>query len=459
MLLNFSVENSLSFRGLQRFTMVRNGGIGANDVWRHPHVSPLAAVFGGNASGKSNFLRCLRFFSNFVANSFRRGDSASGTGLIPFLLDNESEERPATFFAEFIAGDGNRYQYWFSLTQSRVVEEVLWLYKSATNRKTVLFERELGKPTRFGTIIGSSGKLVKKITRTNALLLSAAAASGIDVVQPAYDEITKAIIGHGSVSFNDQFGPMVHTLQQNPALATEVAELMKYADLGITAVDFREENIPVDQEEKLLSFASALVDISGDNTQNNAETAMGQSSQPSHFRIPHISFSHSGHEVTKQFSEQWESDGTKNALLLFLWVIQSLTRPSVMMIDEIDTSLSTNLLSDILDLYRDPRTNPHQSQLIFTTHDLSLINAAGADRRLLDRDQIWFVTKGDSGESSLHPLTEWESRNVNFAKNYQHNVYAPLPQPSLHETVARICRERADRESGSSHAADSGNGK
>jgi hypothetical protein len=248
-------------------------------------------------------------------------------------------------------------------------------------------------------------------------------------------------------------------LQQNPSLATEVADLVKYADLGITAVDFREENIPADQEEKLLSFASALGNISGDNTQNNAETAADQPSHTSHFRIPHISFSHSGHGVTKQFSEQWESDGTKNVLLLFLWVIQSLTKPSVMLVDEIDTSLSTSLLSDILDLYRDPRTNPHQSQLIFTTHDLSLINAAGTDRRLLDRDQIWFVTKNGSGESSLHPLTEWESRNVNFAKNYQHNVYAQIPQPSLHETVARICRERAVNGSGSSYAADPSNGK
>jgi AAA15 family ATPase/GTPase len=439
--------------------MVRNSKTFANGAWRHPNVSPLAAVYGGNASGKSNFLRCLRFFSNFVANSFRRGDSASSTGLIPFLLDNESEERQATYFAEFIAGDDNRYQYWFSLTQSRIEEEVLWLYKSATNRRTVLFERATGKPTRFGTTMGSNGRFVEKITRENALLLSAAAASGINAVQPAYDEITKTFIGHGSVNFNDQLGPMVHVLQQNPALAKNIADLVKYADLGITEVDFREENIPAEQEKKLLSFASALGAISGDNTENDAAMATDQPAQSSHFRIPHISFSHSGHEITKQFSEQWESDGTKNAMLLFLWVIQSLMEPSVMLIDEIETSLSTKLLSDILRLYRDPYTNPHQSQLIFTTHDLSLINAAGADQRLLDRDQIWFVVKNSGGESSLHPLTEWESRNVNFAKNYQHDVYVQTPQPSLHETVARICQESAIGESDYARAATSDNRK
>lgn len=459
MLLNFSVKNLLSFRELQQFSMVRHGKTYTNNVWKHVNVSTLAAIYGGNASGKSNFLRALRFFSNFVATSFRKGDAETSTGLIPFLLDSGSEEQPATFFAEFIAADGNRYQYWFSLTQSRVEEEVLWLYKADTNRRTVLFEREFGKPTRFGTVLRSGIRLVEKMTRENALLLSTAAAMGITELQPAYDEITKAFIGHGSVSFNDQYGSMVHSLRKNPTLANEVAALIKYADLGISAVDFQEEKIPAEHEEILLSLASELAAISADNTNNDTETATDQPVQPSNFRIPHISFSHSGYGVTRQFSEQWESEGTRNALLLFFWVLQSLTTPSVMLIDEIDTSLSTNLLSEILGLYRDPRTNPHQSQLIFTTHDLSLISATGTDPRLLDRDQIWLVTKNNSGESSLHPLTEWETRNVNFGKNYQHNIYAQSPQPSFHETVARICQDHTSAESVLVSGANPSNGK
>ena len=459
MLLNFSVDNSLSFRELQQFTMFRHGKTNTNDVWKYPNISTLAAIYGGNASGKSNFLRSLRFFSNFVATSFRKGDAETSTGVIPFLLDSGSEEQPATFFAEFIAADGNRYQYWFSLTQSRVEEETLWLYKADTNRRTVMFEREFGKRTRFGTVLRSGIRLVEKMTRENALLLSTAAAMGIGELQPAYDEITKTFICHGSASFNDQYGHMVHALQKNPTLAIEVAALVKYADLGINAVDFQEENIPAEQEEKWLALVSALAAIEGDSTGNDTETATDQPTQSSHIHIPHISFSHSGNGVTRQFSERWESDGTKTALLLFYWTIQSLMTPSVMLIDEIDTSLSTNLLSEILGLYGDPQTNQHQSQLIFTTHDLYLISAAGSDPRLLDPDQIWLVYKNGSGESSLHPLTEWETRNVNFGKNYQHNVYAQAPQPSLHETVARFFQESTTGESVPVPATDPISGK
>lgn len=442
MLLDFTVENSLSFREPQQFTLRRAGRTGANDAWHHPKISTLAAIYGGNASGKTNFLRCLQFFSNFVNSSFRQGDSTSDTGLVPFLLDNESEKKPATFFAEFIAPDGNRYQYWFTLTRTRVTEEVLWLFRAETNRKTILFEREEGSPTRFGTAMGTNGRLVERITRPNALLLSAAAASGVTAVQPAYDEITKTIQRRGKVNFNDHFGSMTHLLRQNPRLASHVSELVRYADLGIIGVDFREQDVPSEQSQTLAAALDAISrNFTGASFVTEADAKPDGSAQ---FRIPHILFSHVGHGVTRQFSEQWESEGTRNAMLLFLWVIQSLSKHSVILLDEIDTSLSAKLLSEVLTLYRDPRTNPHQSQLIFTTHDLSLISSSGADPRVLDRDQIWIIDKNRYGESTLHPLTEWENRNdVNFGKNYQHNVYGTVPNPSIHETVARICEEES----------------
>lgn len=443
MLLDFTVENTLSFRDTQQFTMRRTARTTGGSDWPQPKVSTLAALYGGNASGKTNFLRCLRFFSNFVELSFRQGDASSGTGLIPFLLDEESEDRPSTFFAEFIAPDANRYQYWFRLTRTRVVEEVLWLFRSTTNRKTVVFERESGKPTRFGTALRSVGRTIEQITRNNALLLSTAAASGVQAVQPAYDEITKTIRRYGTVNFNAHFAPLTRRLRQNPELAATITQLVRYADLGITGIDFHEQNITAEQADKLASLAAALDALNHDPATNpaDADPAVRESPQVS---IPHIMFSHAGRGVTRQFSEQWESEGTRNTMLLLLWVIQSLTVHSVMLLDEIDTSLSPAMLTEILDLYRDPRTNPHQSQLIFTTHDLSLISQSGAEPRVLDRDQIWFITKNQYGESSLHPLTEWEDRNVNFGKNYQHNVYAPTPNPSFHEAVAHICEADGD---------------
>lgn len=437
MLLDFTVENALSFREPQQFSMRRTVRVPEGEAWPQPQISTLAAIYGGNASGKTNFLRCLRFFSNFVATSFRAGDATSGTSATPFLLDDDSENHPSTFFAEFIAADGSRYQYWFSLTQDRIVEEVLWLFRAETNRKTVLFEREDGKPVHFGAALRSGGRLVERITRPNALLLSTAAASGIAAVQPAFDEIAKTIQSRDTVDFSRYFATVAHYMRRNPVIAEQVAELLKFADFGITGVDFRAPVLPGDPvfPDDPGQIATALASLHNDSRDSSSFAAAGDQAQSGR---PQMLFTHAGRGVTRQFSPERESEGTRNAMLLFLWIIESLTKPTVLLIDEIDTSLSPALRAEILGLYRDPATNPHQSQLIFTTHDLSLISASGADRRVLDRDQIWFITKSGEGESSLHPLTEWEERDVNFGKNYQHGVYAATPQPTLHETVARI---------------------
>ena len=153
--------------------------------------------------------------------------------------------------------------------------------------------------------------------------------------------------------------------------------------------------------------------------------------------MPRVLFSHQGRGVIRQLSEQWESQGTKNVMLLFDWVLDSLERPSITLLDEPDVSISTSLFSEIIKLYRDPATNPNNSQLIFTTHNETLISASGTDDRVLDRDQIWIVKKDpNTGESTLNWLMDWSPNSKeNFGKNYRHGVYGGLAQPNLYATV------------------------
>ena len=107
---------------------------------------------------------------------------------------------------------------------------------------------------------------------------------------------------------------------------------------------------------------------------------------------------------------------------------------SVGFVDEIDSSLHPNYVEELVALFKDPRTNPNQSQLIFTTHDVSLITRTGADQRVLDQDQIWFVEKNDEGNSALYPVTSIPSRwDENFGRNYMHGVYGAVPRPDFRE--------------------------
>ena len=94
-----------------------------------------------------------------------------------------------------------------------------------------------------------------------------------------------------------------------------------------------------------------------------------------------------------------------SVLAFFSLALRLLSTRSVGFVDEIDSSLHPNYVQELVALFKDPLTNPHQSQLIFTTHDVSLITRTGADKRVLDQDQIWFAEKGRDGSSALYPVT------------------------------------------------------
>ena len=113
--------------------------------------------------------------------------------------------------------------------------------------------------------------------------------------------------------------------------------------------------------------------------------------------------------------------------------------PCIVFIDEIDTSLHPALVKELVALYADAETNPHGSQLIFTTHDVSLINQSGSAKRLLAPDQIWLVEKNKEGVSELFPVTNLGIRNMeNIGKNYLNGVYGAIPRPDFHTAFAQI---------------------
>mgnify|MGYP001069072722 CR=1 FL=1 len=119
--------------------------------------------------------------------------------------------------------------------------------------------------------------------------------------------------------------------------------------------------------------------------------------------------------------------------------IENAEQNGIIFIDEIDTSLHPALVKELVALYADAETNPHGSQLIFTTHDVSLINQSGSAKRLLAPDQIWLVEKNKEGVSELFPVTNLGIRHMeNIGKNYLNGVYGAIPRPDFHTAFAQI---------------------
>jgi len=134
----------------------------------------------------------------------------------------------------------------------------------------------------------------------------------------------------------------------------------------------------------------------------------------------------SGPKQNARLTFEQQSAGTKTFLTLLPEVLQSLKSGSVMVVDELESNLHPNLARHIVGLFQDPRMNPHAAQLIFTTHNTSLL---GSNNEILKRDQIWFVEKGDQdGATNLFPLSDFKPRKQeNTERRYLGGGYGAVP--------------------------------
>lgn len=427
MLLNFSLRNYRSFAEPLQFSMMRGKhDISDDDRWPRPDVSAVSAVYGPNASGKSNFLRALRFVSSFVRWGDRLGDAFDEIrGFEPFLLDPSLACGQADFLVEFIASDRTRYEYSFSITAREVVDEELVAYYS--RQPTRLYARGTdsdGKQfIQFGPSLRGAKQQLWSITRGNSLFLSAAGGSGsIGSLKAPYLELTREMtfLSHAGGGRSPRDGALgLASFKESSPLAFErLVELVRHADFGIDGIEIRREEDP-----------------DGDS---GYDIASGE--RPSRRRDgSQVLFLHRGVEGTVALTPACESEGTLSALSFFSRVLAALGRGGVLLVDELDMSLHPTLVREFVSLFAEPGTNPRQAQLIFTTHDVSLISVPSNERRILARDQVWFCDKDAAGRSEIFPATSYSPRaGENLGRNYLNGIYGALPNLTIHEEVAEM---------------------
>jgi AAA15 family ATPase/GTPase len=322
--------------------------------------------------------------------------------LQPFRLDKESLEQPGEFEVTFIL-DGVRYQYGFAMTQQRIVAEYLLVYK--TSKPQCWFDRRFDKNTgkdvyNFGPHLKGAKNVWEKATRPNALFLSTAAQLNSEALLPLLIWFQfSLLIFNEHAPVDEQFS--IQTLMRYEDDRGQLCGLLNAADTGITSIEVDKDH-PINDPIANLQAKIRVEEV-----------------EEHQFLLTHASGQNQA-----IFDLRDESSGTRQLLSLAGPVLNVLRCGKTLIVDELDTSLHPHLVRELVRLFHRPETNTGDAQLIFTTHDVSLLDDYG----LFRRDQIWLVEKKADQSSTLYGLLEFSPRkNEAIGRGYLQGRYGAVP--------------------------------
>lgn len=417
-LLRFHAENVRSFRDEMSLTLLATAMADKDVVryvpWRNGGqplgVLPVAGAFGANASGKTNLLRAMDDMRSHVLHSFRSGSPVGGVPRRSFALDGSSKDRPSQFEIDIVL-NGIRHQYGFIFDDQRFTEE--WAYRFPHGRSALLFHRrglevELGAPDRV------KGKAVIELLRPNALFLSTAASANHPALLPLYGWFSRNLVLAEAKTrpFRQAFTTQ---LLEDREKGERVLALLRAADLGVSGAKKQEPN-PV-MRERLQRAVRILMGQEGETENTEEGPAFDQLG---------VRLIHEGVAGNVDLDADDESLGTLVWFGLIGPVVDALATGTVFLADELDASLHPSLVRRLVRLFQDPITNPRRAQLIFNSHDATLLGEFG--KRELGRDQIWFTEKLGDGSTRIYPLTDLDPRKDEaVGTRYLSGRYGAMP--------------------------------
>jgi AAA15 family ATPase/GTPase len=407
MLIEFRVQNHRSLRTEQVLTMEAMAGSEQNRDPRPRDISghgtkllPVAALYGANASGKTNVLTALGFMRFAVVVSHRILGPDEPIPRDPFAWNGE-KNNPSVFEATFVV-DSVRYEYGFVASDHAFLEE--WLYAWPKGRKQIWFERDADS-FEFGENLKGENKLIVEVTRPNSLFLSAAVQLRHHQLEPIYDWFKKLRIVNTRVPHG--FSPDISTI--------ELARIIENPPSGLL---FDEpESSRLDQFREMLRNADiGIVDL-----------RVAKTTEESRNRRIRFELKHNENDPDSWLPFSQESKGTQTIFQHGLSILRALEDGNPLVVDELEASLHPILALQIVKLFNNPLQNPKNAQLLFTTHDTNLLGSI-LDGPALRRDQVWLTEKDKSGATVLYPLTDFQPRrSENLERGYLQGRYGAIP--------------------------------
>lgn len=421
MLLNFRVANHRSIRDEQELQLhpVYDADRPPGTDWE---AVPVAGVFGANAGGKSNLIDALEFMAHMVVNSHREAEPDGGVPRRPFRLDEGAANDPSWYVADLLL-DGVRYTYGFSIDDDQVLDE--WLYSYPHGRKRKIFQRAVDEVAPGDSQPERELKLVESITEPNVLFMSVAARSKQAAFRPVYDWFMRSLRFRRMRSERRWSLGEITRLLAAPDDNPELMRLLRSADLGIEDVGIRRITMDPDDVRAPRHVQGASLSIADDKRE---------------MIVPWIG--HRGRSGVVRMELRDQSAGTRALLEQAPRFLSVLREGGTFVVDEIDSSLHPLLTARLIGLFQNAETNPHRAQLIFTTHDASLLGRIDGED-ILKRDQVWFVQKNEYGETELFALAEFKPRQEeNRERRYLGGSYGGVP--FIDDSFAKALSSRGD---------------
>jgi len=412
MLIQFSFKNFRSFRddnildlSATRITEHNNHIIKTGN---ENSLLPIAAVFGANASGKSNLLEAFKYMTTYVISSFAYGgeddEKRSTIEFIkptPFILDKSSKDAESSFEVYFIDSEydgGTTYNYGFTINQTGVVEEWLnYRTKSRTKFKKMFYRNN--DELDLSGISSKSQENIKISLEKETLIVSLGTKLKISKLKHIRDWFINNEIADFGLPIEDYIlsDRLPHGFVESEEIRQNV---VKY----------------------FASFDSSIIGFYVKPTDSN------DSNRKKRFRVDSIHKMINSDE-TVTIPLKLESAGTLKMFALYPLLQDVLAAGGVLFVDELNSKLHPLLVRAFIITFLNPEINKNNAQLIFTTHDSWQL-----DNNLLRRDEIWFVEKSDEGISTIYSLADFFDDNgekirkdESYEKNYLLGKYGAIP--------------------------------
>jgi predicted ATPase len=437
MLIELSVANFRSFRERVTLSLEAEPRISerdkAVDERNVAHTADgdllrVVGIYGANASGKSNLITALATLRTLVLNSAREGQMGDELPAAPFRLDAESLTAPSEIEVVFVH-DGSQVRYGAAFTTKRVEREWLFVRPIGAEEEERWFERTRDAFETDGAWVRDPG--LEQKTRDEALHISAAAAwkhAQAQAILAWFKDDLRVLNGvDGQVSAHTT----IQFLDEDDHRKT-ICALIRRLDFGIDDLRVDEPDVP-----GLLGFDA----IETKDGKWASGLRFGRRKAP-----PRLMAIRQGIPFDLLNDE---SAGTAKAVALAGPIVDALAHGGILVVDEFDARLHTLLAKQLVELFQDPDTNPHDAQLVFTSHDTNLLT-----RTLLRRDQLWFVEKSHKTHASdLYSLAEFRledgkgvRNDAHYEKDYLQGKYGAIPffgnlKALLGETLAEPEKE------------------
>lgn len=378
---------------------------------RPVEVLPAAGIFGANASGKSTMLLAMADMRATVVSSFRDGTRSSGIYRKPFALDETFRDRPTRFEVDLIL-QGVRWQYGFKVDAEKVLEE--YAYHFPKGRQALVFDRTT-EGTAFGPLFRPAGQALRPLMRDNALLLSVAGATDDDQLGPLFGWFLDNLHLAESANLGSR-ATLTADLAKNPYFKEHVMGFVRAADLGISDI----ERLPIEPEKAERQQRAMRILVGEESEPVSSDEEMEYAIADS------VHLKHHSADGDVYLNPEYESEGTLVWAGLIGPVLNTLKYGHVLLVDELDASLHPYLVSKLVEMFQDPRLNPRCAQLIFNSHDVTVLG--DSEEGVLGRDQIWFAEKDRDGATSIYSLAEFRPRrDESLSRRYLQGRFGAVP--------------------------------